>query len=125
MNDLKKAHTDTDVLIEKTESELEFDYDNANEQLNRLFSEFFRKYEKLYEKKLNELKSGLITKKQYCDYMVQNVLLSKDWKYIKNKLADFYVTLNQRELNLINEKMVKIYELNYNAVQKSIQKEVI
>lgn len=125
MNYLKKAHTETDIILEKIEKRLERDYDKANEQINRLFTALFKKFEKVFEQKIDELNSGLITKKQYSDFMVQHVLLSKEWKRVNKELANFYVGINQEELNLINEKMAGVYEINYNAVQKAVKKEVI
>jgi len=124
MDYLKKAHTETDIILEKIEKRLERDYNDANKQINKLFSVLFKRFEKVFEQKIGELNSGLITKKEYTEFMVQYVLLSKEWKRIVKELANFYVGINNTELNLINNKLSEIYALNYNAIKRSVKKEV-
>lgn len=124
MEYLKKAHLDTDIILEKLENRITNDYDAANEQVNRLFLRLLKKFERIFDKKLKELENGKITKKEYRDFMVQNVLLSREWKRINKEIANFYAELNQKSLTKINDKIPEIYEINYNAVQKAVEKEV-
>lgn len=122
MNALEKAHYDTDNILEKTEKEIHNAYNASNKRVNGLLSAFNKKFGKVYENKLNELESGLITKREYKEFMLQNVFLSKEWKTINKKIATHYTNLNKIELDKVNEKLSEIYAINYNAVQKSVKK---
>ena len=120
------ARKRTDKWLSNTELMLERYYNRQSERAVRLLEKFYNRHKKTIETKIKEYKSGAITKKEYRAYMLDKILLSRDFKKTVGRIAEVYTDINQNALHeIINTGMEKIYIDNYNATIKAIGGELI
>lgn len=87
---------------------------------------FYNRHKKEIEPKIKEYQNGQITKKEYRAFMLDKILLTKDFKNTVNRIAEVFTDINQNALNeIVNAGMGKIYIDNYNATIKEIGGELI
>lgn len=121
---LKKAHKKADRRLIGIEKNINKQYDLKFLTVRRLFARIFKKYEPLWDSKLKELNSGEITKEDFQQYMVNNIVLSKEWKTIVSKLTTEITNANEDILSDINKSMVEIYVDNYNAMTNALKDDI-
>jgi Tfp pilus assembly protein PilE len=120
------ARKRTDKWLSNTELMLERYYNRQTERAVKLLEKFYNRHKKTIETKIKEYKSGAITKKEYRAYMLDKILLSRDFKKTVGRIAEVYTDINQNALHeIINTGMEKIYIDNYNATIKAIGGELI
>ena len=121
---LKKAHKKADKHILKMQRYINRKYDLQYLILKRLIIKLLKKYEIVWDNKLKELNSGLITKEEYQKYMINNILLSKEWKTINNRLIHEITRINSDIIDDLNKSMVEIYVDNYNAMTNTLKGDI-
>lgn len=120
------ARKRTDKWLSNTELMLERYYNRQSERAVRLLEKFYNRHKKTIETKIKEYKSGAITKKEYRAFMLDKILLTKDFKKTVNRIVEVYTDINQNAIKeIVNPKMETIYIDNYNATIKEIGGELL
>lgn len=123
---MKRADERTEKSLRFTEIQLDSYYHKNSKRAINLLEKFYNRHKKEIETKIKEYKSGAITKKEYRAYMLDKILLTKDFKKTVGRIAEVYTDINQNALHeIINTGMEKIYIDNYNATIKAIGGELI
>lgn len=122
-NILKTAHQRADRKIYEMSKEINSIYADNKKSIIDKFLKSSHVLSKAWEKGLNELESGKMSKREYQDYMTNKIFLTKEWRAICQELAKRLSTVNMQTLEYINGQMIDIYIDNYNSVQKAIEGE--
>lgn len=118
---LRNAHMNADKTLEKIEGNINNTlYNKKSLKIANKTKIIKKMFGKIWNKKLSELNAGKITKQEYEEFMIKNVLLSKQWKKINKKITSEISETNKQAIELANKKMDEIYIDNYNSMIETI-----
>lgn len=117
---LRKAHINADKTLESIEGNINTLYNKKTSKIANKAKVIKKMFGKIWENKLSELNAGKITKQEYEEFMIKNVLLSKQWKKINRSITKEISETNKQAIEIANEKMADIYIYNYNATIETI-----
>lgn len=118
---MMKKHQEADKILERKEKQINRFYKTQEKTVIKLLIDFYKKHKDDFDNKLKEYNEGIISKEEYKKYMIDNTILSKEWRTIADKMADTLSAINQRALNSIVDKdLEKIYIENHNMAIKLI-----
>lgn len=123
---MEQAHRRADRALSKKELEINRYYKNRVRAIRNLLEEFYKNHKADFDKKLDEYNSGKISKDEYRQYMMNNTILSNEWRTIADKIADTLSAINKGALNnIVNKGLKEIYIENYNSIIRSIGGELL
>lgn len=118
---MMKKHQEADKILERKEKQIIRFYKTQEKTIIKLLTDFYKKHKDDFDMKLKEYNEGIISKEEYKKYMIDNTILSKEWRTIADKMADTLSAINQKALNSIVDKdLEKIYIENHNMAIKLI-----
>ena len=117
---LRNAHTNADKTLEKIEGNINTLYNKKSLKIANKTKIIKKMFGKIWNEKLSELNAGKITKQEYEEFMIKNVLLSKQWKKINRSITKEIYETNKQAIELANKKMDGIYIDNYNSMIETI-----
>lgn len=117
----QKAHKLTDDAISEMERKIGKVYKQAENDLEKKFSEYMAQFEKADKSKLQQLADGKITQKQYDNWRTHEMMLPEQWERMRNTLAQDYVNADKIAANIINGDMPNVYALNHNYASYAIE----
>ena len=118
--ELRNAHINADKTLEKIEGNINILYNKKSLKIANKTKIIKKMFGKIWNEKLSELNAGKITKQEYEEFMIKNVLLSKQWKKINRSITKEISETNKQAIELANEKMDGIYIDNYNSMIETI-----
>lgn len=123
---MEQAHRRADRALSKKELEINRYYKNRVRTIRNLLEDFYKNHKTDFDKKLDEYNSGKISKSEYSQYMMNNTILSNEWRTIADKIADTLSAINKGALNnIVNKGLKEIYIENYNSIIRSIGGELL
>lgn len=118
-----KAHKDTDNIIEQLDKKLELVYSQANIEMQQKLDSYLQKSEAKDKIKLQDLKSGKITKKEYTQWKTGQVKIGQRWQELKDTLANDMTNTNEIATALINGHKPGVYALNHTYATFQVEKD--
>ena len=125
-----KAHSKTDLKLEEMEKHLSAIYSVSYKKIQSKMLEFA----KTIEKKSSELLKAISqaeteeeknkAKKAYLQYFKKEVIKSKVFKDLSSEIALDLFDTNTKATNYINSQTPEIYALNYNWINKEMEKDI-
>lgn len=117
---LRNAHINADKTLEKIEGNINILYNKKSLKIANKTKIIKKMFGKIWNKKLSELNAGKITKQEYEEFMIKNVLLSNQWGKINRSITKEISETNKQAIELANKKMDGIYIDNYNSMIETI-----
>lgn len=117
---LRNAHINADKKLEKIEGNINILYNKKSLKIANKTKIIKKMFGKIWNKKLSELNAGKITKQEYEEFMIKNVLLSNQWGKINRSITKEISETNKQAIELANKKMDGIYIDNYNSMIETI-----
>lgn len=117
---LSNAHINADKMLENIEGNINTLYNKKSLKIANKTKTIKKMFGKIWNEKLSELNAGKITKQEYEEFMIKNVLLSKQWKKINRSITKEIYETNKQAIELANKKMDGIYIDNYNSMIETI-----
>lgn len=116
------AHRQTERKLAALERKIASAYREAAENMTGKVEEFFNSFKKKDAEKQAQLEAGEITKKQYQQWRLSQMLRGKRYTALRDALAERMTKANQVAVAYINDITPGIYSLNRNYAAYTIEK---
>lgn len=104
----------TDKAIKKLDKEIQSVYQEAERDIQAKVDDFFKKYKVKDAIMQDRLKKGLITQKEYGNWIEGQVFQQKQWMFKKQEIQQVLVNSNQIAVKMINGESVHVFSANAN-----------
>lgn len=121
---LRNAHMNADKTLEKIEGNINTLYNKKSLKIANKMKIIKKMFGKIWNEKLSELNAGKITKQEYEEFMIKNVLLSKQWKKINRSITKEIYEINKQAIEIVNEKTEDVYVDNFNATTADLREQI-
>lgn len=122
---MKRADERTEKSLRFTERQLDSYYARNSKRAINLLEKFYNRHKKEIESKIKELENGEITKKEYRAYMLDKILLTRDFKKTVDRIAEVFTDINQNAVKtIVNTGLERVYIDNYNSTLRDIGEKV-
>lgn len=121
---LRNAHINADKTLEKIEGNINTLYNKKSLKIANKTKIIKKMFGKIWNEKLSELNAGKITKQEYEEFMIKNVLLSKQWKKINRSITKEIYEINKQAIEIVNEKTEDVYVDNFNATTADLREQI-
>lgn len=121
---LRNAHINADKTLKKIEGNINTLYNKKSLKIANKTKIIKKMFGKIWNKKLSELNAGKITKQEYEEFMIKNVLLSKQWKKINRSITKEIYEINKQAIEIVNEKTEDVYVDNFNATTADLREQI-
>lgn len=121
---LSNAHINADKMLENIEGNINTLYNKKSLKIANKTKTIKKMFGKIWNEKLSELNAGKITKQEYEEFMIKNVLLSKQWKKINRSITKEIYETNKQAIEIVNEKTEDVYVDNFNATTADLREQI-
>lgn len=104
----------TDDLLAQMERKVAREYRQASKEVSEKLDKYLEAFARKDEKKRKQLKAGEITKKEYNQWRIGQIMIGQRWSEMKETLAEDYHNANNIAKSIINGYMPEVYALNHN-----------
>lgn len=112
MTDL--AHKLTDEELTALEKKIKREYERAGKEVQAKADDYFSKFTSKDADKLQLVKDGKLTQKEYALWRQNQMLAGKRWTDLRDQLASDLSAINQNSAVLMGERMNRVFALNRN-----------
>lgn len=108
------AHSATDKMLYALEHRIRAEYSTAVREAEAAMQDYLRHFEKNDSIMVAKLHAGDINLKQYKDWRMKQMMLTRKWETTRAELADIYVNADKVAAELILDTSSRAYALNHN-----------
>lgn len=108
-----QAQKETDHLLEIIEKKLKKEYKRANKEVSEKLADYLRRFEVKDKIKKDQLLRGVISKKEYQEWRIGQMMMGKRWKEMKEVLAKDLSNADKIARSIIDGYMPEVYALNH------------
>lgn len=116
------AHDKTDKLLEELEKRLAKEYSQAVKGVQGKLDDHMSKFAKKDKIKREQLKRGTISKKEYNDWRVGQIMIGERWEELRLTLAQDLQNKDKIARSIIDGYLPDVYALNHNYGTYEIEK---
>lgn len=117
-----KVHEWTDIQLEKLERKLTRHYRQASAEIKKKAKVFFKRYEQDRNMMLGYLASGVISQRDYDDWIQRKALTGQWYASMVGVLSQDALNADKKAMEIINGVTPRIYAENYNYGAYQIEK---
>lgn len=115
------GHQLTDKELAALEKRIAREYAQAAKDMRRKLRDYMEQFEEGKAAQKALLDAGKITKKQYQDWVYRHTMMGRQWRDMKNVLAEDLKNANDIALRMSHDQMADIYALNANYAMFQIE----
>ena len=115
------AHAKTDQKLEEMEKRLSAIYSRADKEITKKYNDLLQKIAIQDREKRELVKAGKLSEDEYKKWRKKKLLYEKQAKERANEIAAELSRVNEMAMAYVNGELPKIYGLNYNAIEKTIE----
>ena len=119
---MDRGHIDADRNLRRLESKLKKEYKRAYVGMKEKTDKYFAKFEKLDKEKLELVKAGKLTEKDYLLWRQNKFLVGEHYEKFAYDLSRDLTHTNVIAAGMIKESTIGAYQLNYNYAAYEICK---
>ena len=121
---MDKARRQTDAILKNMENEMGRIYKNdpALKRIQKEYAEYMEMVQEQTEEEYKAYKADPEQKQAYIDKVRSLTTQSAEYKRLIRKITSVLAEVNQKALDVCNDKMVEIYTINYNQVADDCKK---
>ena len=108
------GHKKTDQMLRTLERKISSEYAQAYKETKAKADKYFARFAKEDKAMLEKLHRNEITLAEYTKWRNNHILMGRRWDALVNTLAQDMSNANAIAIQLINDKTVDVYALNYN-----------
>ena len=116
-----KVHRLTDEKLEEMEKRLSAIYSRADKEITKKYNDLLQKIAIQDREKRELVKAGKLSEDEYKKWRKKKLLYEKQAKERANEIAAELSRVNEMAMAYVNGELPKIYGLNYNAIEKTIE----
>lgn len=114
MKRMDEGHKETDELLEKLERRISQEYSQAAKEMQEKARAYFDKFDEQDKEMRARLDAEKITKKSYQAWRRENMLMDKQYKAMRDVLAQDCTNANKIAMNMVYDNMKDVYAINAN-----------
>lgn len=122
MANLDYGNIKTDEMLKSLERRLKKEYQQAAQETEKKLKKYMEGFEKRDKEKLELVKAGKLSQKDYEQWRVGQIATGKRWKTLRDELATDMTKTNEIAAGIINGKMPDIYAFNFNYGTYEVEK---
>ena len=103
----------TEEILSKLENDIQKEYKQAYKEVRKKLKDFTESYEAERKQKLQQIKSGEITYKEYRDWCERKIFVSDRWKAMKESLAEDLANADKIARSMAVEHSPEVYSVNH------------
>lgn len=111
---IDKGHEETENLLKEIEKALNKEYKTAVKEVQSKLDDYLRRFKIKDELKQKAVSVGDITQKEYNQWRIGQVMISKRWEELKDTLATDYTNVNKIAKSIVNSYLPDVYAINHN-----------
>ena len=109
-------------LLKELEKRIGTEYSNAGNKIEKKINKYLDDFTRKDAEKQKQLAQGMITKKQYNDWKVGQIITGNKWKLLSEEISQISVAASIASAGIIYECVIKVYGINRNYAQYIIDK---
>lgn len=109
-----EGHEETEDILRKLENRIAEEYKQAEKEVSEKLNEYLRKFQKKDEIKKKAVENGLITQKEYEEWLTGQIMIGKRWQEMRDSLAEDFTNANAIAKSIAYGYMPDVYALNHN-----------
>lgn len=106
------------------EKRIKREYKKASVEVERKAASYFKQFDAADKKMVSRLKHGEITRKEYNAWRQSQMMSGARWAAMRDSLARDFVDVDTIAADIINDKLIDVYALNYNYATYSVHKAI-
>lgn len=120
---MDEAHAETEALLYELQLEVEREYRQAAEEMQKKLTDYQRRFGIKNKIKLKELRDDKITPKEYSDWYKGQVLIGQRWIDMRDQLATDMTHSNEIAMSTISGYLPEVYAINHNYATFDIERQ--
>lgn len=104
----------TDLIFAGLKDDIAAIYDEAEKELKPDIDAYFKKFTKKDNEKRDAYENGIITKEEYKQWRIKNIMGGNEYDVLSDKIAKRYLKANKDAAELTNSARLKVFALNHN-----------
>lgn len=125
MANLDYGNIKTDKELKRLERRLKREYQQAAKETEQKLQKYMQGFEKRDAEKLELVKAGKLSQKDYEQWRVGQIATGKRWTALRDELATDMTKTNEIAAGIINGKMPDIYAFNFNYGTYEVEKSAL
>lgn len=105
---------EADRILEELELRISREYRNASIEVRQKLNDYLRRFEAKNRIKQDQLTRGIITQKEYKEWLKGQLIVGERWQALRDELSLRYANASARASNLIHGTMPSIYAQSHN-----------
>ena len=103
----------TEEILSKLEKDIQKEYKQAYKDVRKKLKDFTESFEAERKQKLQDIKSGEITYKEYRDWCERKIFVSDRWKAMKESLAEDLANSDKIARSMAVQHSPEVYSVNH------------
>ena len=120
---MDEAHAETEELLAELEAEVQREYRRAAREMQEKLIDYQQRFYVKNKNKLQDLRDGKITPKEYSDWYKGQVLIGQRWIDMRDQLAADMTHSNEIAMSIISDYLPDAYAINHNYATFLIEKQ--
>lgn len=108
------GHKQSDKMLKDLEKRLQKEYAQAEKEVSQKLSDYLKAFERKDQHKVEQLKAGEITEKEYLDWRKGQILMGERWSEMRDTLAQDLHNTNKIAQDMVKTHTQDVYALNHN-----------
>lgn len=108
------GHKESDKMLKDLEKRLQKEYAQAEKEVSQKLSDYLKAFERKDQHKVEQLKAGEITEKEYLDWRKGQILMGERWSEMRETLAQDLHNTNKIAQDMVKTHTQDVYALNHN-----------
>lgn len=108
------ALEETEKLIATIEKRINKVYKQASKEIEEKCNDYFRRMAIKDQSKQDQFAAGLITQKEYSDWLFGQIMVGQRWEIMRDQLANDLHNTNVIARSVVQEYMPEVYAINHN-----------
>lgn len=109
-----RGHELTDKMLSDLEERIADEYAIASREMHIKLAKYLEQFEEGKKKQKALYEAGKITKKDYQDWLYRHIMMGKQWREMRDVLAQDLENANEIALKIARGEMADVYALNAN-----------
>ena len=120
---MDEAHAETEELLAEIEAEVQREYRRAAREMQDKLIDYQQRFYVKNKNKLQDLRDGKITPKEYSDWYKGQVLIGQRWIDMRDTLAADMTHHNEIAMSIISDYLPDAYAINHNYATFLVEKQ--
>lgn len=116
------GHEETEKILEEIEKRISAEYAQAEKEIAEKLDDYLKKFRVKDELKLKAVENGMISKEEYEQWRVGQVMMGKRWAELRDSLAEDFTNADKIARSIAYNHMPEVYAINHDYGTFQVEK---